>query len=313
METTTSHTNTLLELLGIPPFLCHKNYQSIPPSLSLTSPPCSPSTPPLPLLFLDLSLLPPQPQTSLPCSGSSESTPPLPSHLTANAPLNKPTKCLMFCSPLPKGEGIKQALAWNREQLLDLRRLWELRRQQCITNSLIPMAQPPLMISDSALGVENRTSTATGTPLSSQTLCSTSPLDSQCGPPFSPMAWRGLTSIVRKPQRWQVTSSTPSKTTKMPLRFCHPTTMAESLRTSSLRASGLKKPSLPKGWVYTPEEVRTEVKAKVADPDRYLTIDALLTCSKRKAPDTSDPLHQYPPALNTTCYASLSVVRLGRG
>jgi hypothetical protein len=37
----------------------------------------------------------------------------------------KPTKRLLFCSPLPKGEGIKQALAWNWEQLLDLRTLWE--------------------------------------------------------------------------------------------------------------------------------------------------------------------------------------------
>jgi hypothetical protein len=33
----------------------------------------------------------------------------------------KPTKQLLFRSPLPKGEGIKQALAWNQEQLLDLR------------------------------------------------------------------------------------------------------------------------------------------------------------------------------------------------
>jgi hypothetical protein len=44
----------------------------------------------------------------------------------ASVPLTKPTKRLLFRSPLPKGEGIKQALAWNREQLLDLRRLWEL-------------------------------------------------------------------------------------------------------------------------------------------------------------------------------------------
>jgi hypothetical protein len=96
--------NTLLELSGIPPFLFHKNYQSIPPFLLSTSPPCSPSIPPLPPLFLDLSLPRPRPQTSLPCSGSSESTPPLPSHPTASAPLNKPTKCLLFRSPLPKGD-----------------------------------------------------------------------------------------------------------------------------------------------------------------------------------------------------------------
>jgi hypothetical protein len=34
---------------------------------------------------------------------------------------------LLFRSPLPKGEGVKQALAWNQEQLLDLRQLWEQR------------------------------------------------------------------------------------------------------------------------------------------------------------------------------------------
>jgi hypothetical protein len=39
-------------------------------------------------------------------------------------------KHLLFRSPLPKGKGVKQVLAWNREQLLDLRRLWELRRQR---------------------------------------------------------------------------------------------------------------------------------------------------------------------------------------
>jgi hypothetical protein len=40
--------------------------------------------------------------------------------------LARPAKHLLFRSPLPKGKGVKQALAWNQEQLLDLRRLWEL-------------------------------------------------------------------------------------------------------------------------------------------------------------------------------------------
>jgi hypothetical protein len=35
------------------------------------------------------------------------------SHPTASVLLARPTKCLLFRSPLPKGEGIKQALAWN--------------------------------------------------------------------------------------------------------------------------------------------------------------------------------------------------------
>jgi hypothetical protein len=60
--------------------------------------------------------------------------------------LTKPLKCLLFRSPLLKGEGVKQALAWNREQLVDLQRLWELRRQHRIDTGLIPMAQPPPMM-----------------------------------------------------------------------------------------------------------------------------------------------------------------------
>jgi hypothetical protein len=157
------------------------------------------------------------------------------------------------------------------------------------------------MISDSALDVENKTSIATDTPQSSQIPHSTSLLDSHCGPPFSPTAWRGLTSIMRRPQRWQVTSSMPSKTTKMPLRFRRHTTMVGSLRASSPRALGSKKPSLPKGWVYVPKEVRTAIKAKVADPELYLTLDAPLTRSKRKALDPpDDPHHQSLPASNIT-------------
>jgi hypothetical protein len=65
-------------------------------------------------LFLDLSLPHPQHRMSQPCSANSESTPQHPSHLTVSAPLNKLLKCLLFRTPLPKGEGVKQALAWNR-------------------------------------------------------------------------------------------------------------------------------------------------------------------------------------------------------
>jgi hypothetical protein len=73
----------------------------------------------------------------------------------ASVPLSKPLKHLLFRSPLLKGEEIKQALAWNWEQLLDLRRLWELQRQQRINNGLLPMARPPQMISDAVLDAEN--------------------------------------------------------------------------------------------------------------------------------------------------------------
>jgi hypothetical protein len=129
------------------------------------------------------------------------------------------------------------------------------------------------------------------TPLSSQMPPSTSPLESHCGPPFSPMVWCGLTSIVHKPQRWQVVSSTPSKTTKMLLRFRHPSTTEKRSHASSQMASESSKPSLPKGWVYAPEEVEVKVEAEVIDPSQYQMLDAPRR-SKRKAlgpPEESHP------------------------
>jgi hypothetical protein len=179
METMTLHTSILSEPWLTPLSHFPKQTPSTPlllsPSPSSTSLPCSLSTPPPPSIVLNLSLCPPQPRTSQPCSEASTSTHLLPSHPTANVLLAKPAKCLLFHSPLPKGEGVKQALAWNREQLLDLRRLWELRRQRQIDHGLIPMAQPPTMISDAVLDVENRTSTATAIPPSFLTHHLTSP------------------------------------------------------------------------------------------------------------------------------------------
>jgi hypothetical protein len=306
MATMTSHTSTLQELLLTPLSRFRMSSPSTP--LFVSRPPSPSSTsqrsnhcPPLPQpLFLNLSLPHPPCLMSLPCSANSESILPHPLPQMANGLPTKPQKCLLFRSPLPKGEGVKQALAWNREQLLDLRRLWELCRQRRIDTGLIPMAQPPPMISDSALGVENKTSIATGTPPSFQTHPSTSLLESHCGPPFSPTAWRGLTSIVRKPQRWQVASSMPSKTTKMPLQFRRPTIMEKKSRTSLRRDLGSSKPSLPKGWVYVPEEVGVKVEAKVTDPSQYRMLDALLTCSKRKALGPPEEIHlQSRPASNT--------------
>jgi hypothetical protein len=230
-----------------------------------------------PVLILDLSLHPPQPLTLQPCSDSSESIPQPLSPPMASAPPTKPTKCLLFHSPLPKGEGIKQALAWNREQLLDLRRLWELHRQHQVEARLIPMTHPPMMISDAALAVGNSENIAMATPPLYPIPHLTSHLDSQCGGPFSPTAWQGLTSIMRRPQRWQVASSTPLKTTKMPLWFRHPMTTEGSSPASLPKDLGLKKPWLLKGWVYAAEDVSVKVEAKVADPHSYLNLDAPLT------------------------------------
>jgi hypothetical protein len=283
-------TSTLLEPLLTPLSHFHKSTPSTPlflsQSPSLISPPYSPLTSPLPSLVLDLSLHPPQPLTSPPCSDSSGSTPRPLSHLMASALLTKPTKHLLFRSPLLKGEGVKQALAWNREQLVDLRRLWELRRQQHVDRRLIPMTRPPMMISDSALAVASNENTATGIPQSSQIPHSTSPLtplESHCQDPFRPTAGRDLTSVVRRPRRWQLASSIASnKTTKMPLRFRQSMTTEQSLCGSSQRDSASHPTSLPKGWVYAIEEVGAAVKAEVTNPSKYLMADAPLTRSQLK-------------------------------
>jgi hypothetical protein len=166
------------------------------------------------------------------------------------------------------------------------------------------------MISDSALSVENNDSTAMGTPPSSQIHPSTSHhpnLELQCQDPFWPTAWRGLTSIVRKPQRWQLTSSVPLKTTKIPAQFRQPTTTAKKSRVSLLRDLDSTKSSLPKGWVYE----AVEVKAEVADPDRYQLLDAPLTRHKRRLREIEDahlqdPYHQHRRASNTTAAPPLS-------
>jgi hypothetical protein len=140
------------------------------------------------------------------------------------------------------------------------------------------MTQLPTMISDAVLSVGNNENTAMVTPLSSPIQPSTSPLDSQCQDPFWPMAWRTLTSVMRRPQRWQVNLLMPlTKTVKIPLRFHHPTTTAMSSPASSQKDLASDQLSLPKGWVYVPKEVSAEVKAKVVNPSLYQSTDTLLT------------------------------------
>jgi hypothetical protein len=167
------------------------------------------------------------------------------------------------------------------------------------------MTRLPTMISDDALAVENNENTATAIPPSSQTPLSTSPrlsLDSQCKEPFRPTAWRDLTSIVRRPQHWQVDSWMPSsKTTKMPLKYCQHTTTRGSSHVSSPKDSALPRPRLLKGWAYKEQEVSSEVKTEVVDPAQYQMLASPLTHNKRKAVDQlDDPHHRHRWALSIT-------------
>jgi hypothetical protein len=154
------------------------------------------------------------------------------------------------------------------------------------------MTQPLTAISDAVLDVENNNSIAMGIPLSFLTPLSTSPqpnLKSQCRDPFWPTVWHKLTSIVCKPQHWQVDSLMPlNKTTKIPLKYRQPMTTRGSSCVSSQKGSASTKPQLPKGWVYAMEEVSKEVKTEVVDPNQYQTLTTPLTRSKRKATNQTD-------------------------
>jgi hypothetical protein len=191
---------------------------------------------------------------------------------------------------------MRQAQSWHRAQLLGLQRLWELRRQRQISAGLIPMARPPAVISDDVLGVENNNNTVMATPHSFLTPLLTSPqhnLESQHKEPFQPTTWCNLTSIVHRPQCWQVDSSIPSnKTTKIPLKYRQPTTTRGSSRVSLQKDLVSRRPRLPKGWVYTMEEVHSEVKTEVVDPDQYQTLAALPLPHKHKAVDQLNDPHR---------------------
>ena len=101
----------------------------------------------------------------------------------------------------------------------------------------LPMTTHSLALRDSASSVTDLLSTATDTPppihLSHN---HENHPEAQMSPSHHPDAWSTLTSIVKRPSRWQ-TSLPPQlgKTTKIPLRFRHPT--------------------LPKGWRYEEEVV----------------------------------------------------------
>jgi hypothetical protein len=142
------------------------------------------------------------------------------------------------------------------------------------------------------------------TPPSSLTPLLTSPLESQCGPPFQPTVWQDLTSVVRRPQRWQIDSSgLSSKTTKIPLWFHQQTTTVKSSHKSLQRGLASHPPSLPKGWVYKVGDVSIKTEAEVVNPNSYLTLSAPLThlkCRHLLDDQHADLYCQHCQASNTT-------------
>jgi hypothetical protein len=114
--------------------------------------------------------------------------------------------------------------------------------------------------------------------------------------------WRDLTSVVRRPRRWQLTSPPVlGKTTKMPLQFRQSTTTERSSHGLSPKASASQPPPLLKGWVYATEEVGKEVKAEVTDPSLYQISDVPVTRSRlNHAKQLADPHRRLHRALSIT-------------
>ena len=100
--------------------------------------------------------------------------------------------------------------------------------------------------------------------------------------PHQPGTWSMLTSIMRKLQSWSIDYPISSKkTTKIPLRFRHPT--------------------LPKGWVYSEEHVEDAGTAGPSKPLPPSTLTPLPPLGVGPHHTTRDARHrQYLRALNTT-------------
>ena len=207
-------------------------------TFTIMQPPTSYHDATLPLL-LNLSRTPPTTPTppSLSCSDASAST------LQPSQHPNMPKVVLKFTNPIQDSVGMVTARAWRREQLMEARKRWDHINAQRIQEGHLPMTTHSLALRDSATSVTDLLSTATDTPPQNHSSHDhENHPEALMPPPHHPDAWSTLTSIVKRPSRWQ-TSLPPQlgKTTKIPLRF--------------------RRPTLPKGWKY--EEEVAEVEAEV--------------------------------------------------
>src|ERR1700677_1220696 len=206
-------------------------------TFTIMQPPTSSHDTTLPLL-LNLSRTPPT--TPMPPSLNSSDV--SASTLQPSQHPNMPRVVLRFNVPIQDSVGMITARAWRREQLMAARKRWDHINAQRIQEGHLPMTYHSHTLRDSATSATDLLSIATDTPLPNHS--SHDPEnhpEAQMSPPHHPDAWSTLTSIVKKPSRWQ-TSLPPQlgKTTKIPLRFRHPT--------------------LPKGWKYEEEVAEAEVE-----------------------------------------------------
>src|ERR1700677_4645592 len=210
-----------------------------PPAMfTITQPPTSSHDATLPLL-LNLSRTPPT--TPMPPSLNSSDV--SASTLQPSQHPNMPRVVLRFNVPIQDSVGMVTARAWRREQLMAARKRWDHINARRIQEGHLPMPYHSHTLRASATSATDLSNTATDTlPPNLSSRDPENHPEAQMPPPHHPDAWSTLTSIVKKPSRWQ-TSLPPQlgKTTKIPLRFRHPT--------------------LPKGWKY--EEEVAEAEAEV--------------------------------------------------
>src|SRR6202453_4125476 len=204
-------------------------------TFTIMQPPTSSHDATLPLL-LNLSKTPPTTPTPplLSCSDASAST------LQTSQHPNMPKVVLRFANPIQDSVGMVTAREWRREQLIAARKRWDHINARRIQEGHLPMTYHSHTLRDSANNVTDPSITVTDTPPQSPSShVHENPPEAQMLLPRHPDAWSTLTSIVKRPSRWQTTLPLQlGKTTKIPLRF--------------------RRPTLPKGWKYEEEVAEAE-------------------------------------------------------
>ena len=156
---------------------------------------------------------------------------------------------------------------WRREQLIAARKRWDRINAQRIQEGHLPMTYHSHTLRDSVTSATDPLNIVTDTPPLNH-----SPSDPEnhpealMPPSRHPDAWSTLTSIVKRPSRWQ-TSLPPQlgKTTKIPLRF--------------------RRPTLPKGWRY--EEEVAEAEGEVGKEEGGGPFRFQLTNDQTQSPSSS--------------------------
>ena len=164
---------------------------------------------------------------------------------------NHPKVTLRLQSPDTQSLGMRTALAWHREQLLEARLMQDQKNRQRMEDGMRPVRQ--LTTCSHALEGADPSSTVMDMtpPRLRRQLRRQHPYQSDLDP-YHPQAWQRLISAVRTPSCWSISCPEPSKkTTKIPLKYRQPI-----------------QHQLPKGWVYAEDAEGVGAK-RLDDPLTY--------------------------------------------